>query len=87
MWHRSAEWSRKEENSGQTTPECATKVWNRKKQGILTVRKEPGVSGFMEAKAAKRASCQWGGCIQHLVLSPLLGEIVGSLAQHCSDGM
>lgn len=87
MWHRSAERSLKEENSEQTTPECATEVWNQKKQGVHTVRKEPGVNDSMEAKAAKGVSCQWGGCLQHLVLSPLLGEIVGSLAQHCSDGM
>lgn len=56
----SAEKTLKDENPGQTTSECETE----KKKGVRAVSKDPGVSGFMEAKAAKRESCQRGGSMK-----------------------
>lgn len=71
----------------QTILECPARCGTETRGSGYRIRKEPAVNGFLEAKAAKQESSQLGGCIKHLVLGPLFGGIIGSLAQSCFDGM
>lgn len=73
---------------GQTTSECPERcgIGKQRRPGAWPQsKKEGGMNGLMETNAAKQESRSLGGCIELLVLSPLFGKMVGSLAQPCLD--